>query len=422
MNLFATMKQLSGKWKYYLLICLPVIINLGNPRWSSVFVIFLSLSWILEGGLKEKFQRGLRSPLFIGFFLLFLCYPMSLLYTEHLGNGWFNVEKHLSFLFIPLIILTSEITKKHVDQILDFFVYSLVVLLVFCLLVAIHSYLMTGETEVRVGEIIANKFQYYGFVRAIPGWHPTYIAMYLNLAIAIMVVKTAESWRVAGNNIKWLQIMILLFCVVSVLLLSSMAGIVSLVIVLLFLSSYLLIKYRKKRVLIIFIVVFTAVTGGTAIIDNRISESFKSFYFDEIKPTDDQSERNNLTIRLAKWETSFEVIRDNFWFGVAPGDTKYELYKGYMKNQYTYLASKKYNAHNQYLEIMLAFGIVGFSIFTFICGYCLFRGFSEKNLLLITVIFVVGLTCVSESILDRQQGIMFFSLFLPLLTIRGKNN
>ena len=416
------MTQLSGKLKYYLLCCLPVFINIGNPRWISVLVILLSLTWILEGGLREKFKKAFNNPLFIGFFLLFVLYPFSLLYTEHIENGLFNVEKHLSFLFIPLIVISSEITKKRALQLLDIFNYSLVFLLLFCFMVALHSYFVTGEAEVMVSEILVNKFQYYGLVRAIPGWHPTYIAMYLIFVIVIHVIRLIEDWKVMSYENRFVKILILSICLIFIALLSSMAGIFTLLVVILFLASYTLLKYKKKRIFIFFILAIAAVFGTALLLNNRFSHSIQSFYTNEIKATDDYEIRNNLTIRMAKWETSLEVISDNYWFGVAPGDSKYELYRKYVENKYDYLASKKYNAHNQYLEILLAFGIVGLSIFLFICGYCLYVGFREKNLLLISIIIVIGLFCLSESILDRQQGIMFFSFFLPFLNTYQKEN
>ena len=406
----------SGKAKQFLFYLTPLTISIGNPRWAGAVIILLSFFWIMEGGHAEKFNGWKSNYPLVGFILFFSLYPVSLLYTEHFDNGLFNIEKHLSYLFVPLVVLTSTTSKQAISWALGIFSYSLVFLLVFCFLVALHGFYVTGETQVLINEIVVSRFQYYGLASAMPGWHPTYVAMYANFALAYLFLKTLNHWNEIGPSIKFINIGSIIVIIVSVLFLSSFMGIMVLIITVIFCAFYALVKFRRKRAIILSIVLISGVAIGVFALDNRISDSIKDLLNDKMEATDEQSERNTLTIRLAKWSTSIDIIKSNIIFGVGPGDAPFELYEMYKIRGHDYLAEHKYNPHNQYLEILLSFGLIGFMIFIFLYGNFLKLALKGKNVLLLILLIIIGLTGFTESILERQQGVLFFSFFMPLLS------
>ena len=410
------------KVKNIALILVAILIPVGNPRWSGMSVIIITLLWLIEGDFRLKLTRLKSNPVLIAFILLFLLYPISLLYTEHQLNGLFNVEKHLAFLFLPLVIFTSELNEKNVRYAMNAFIYTGTFLMFFCILVAMHDYLVTGNIEVQIGQNISNKFLYYGLVRAIPGWHPIYIAMIMNLSVIFYLNKIVKNWKNIPISYKVLLGSAILFSVISILLLNALSGILTLIFIGILSMIYFILKVGKKRLLIAGLILVAGSSAAILSFNRPFREKISAVFTDKLEPTDDAGKRNALSIRLAKWDAGLLVVRENPLFGVGPGDAKYELYKAYQKKKYLYLAEMQYNAHNQYFEFLIAFGLVGFSIYLFIIFHCGVIAVRRRDLLLMSCIIILILAGFSESILDRQQGVLFFSFLVPLILKRNTSN
>src|SRR5690606_7010795 len=67
--------------------------------------------------------------------------------------------------------------------------------------------------------------------------------------------------------------------------------------------------------------------------------------------TDIQSERNLLTIRLAKWSVYYDIFASSPVLGTTLGDVADIRKKKYTERGFDDLALHNYNAHNQYMEI-----------------------------------------------------------------------
>jgi O-antigen ligase len=74
----------------------------------------------------------------------------------------------------------------------------------------------------------------------------------------------------------------------------------------------------------------------------------------------------------------------------------------------------EHNAHNQYLQTWMENGLPGLMLFLF----CLLFPFLEKKLTSTHIVFLLifSLMCLTESIGERQKGIVFFTLFQTLFT------
>jgi O-antigen ligase len=124
---------------------------------------------------------------------------------------------------------------------------------------------------------------------------------------------------------------------------------------------------------------------------------------------------NSTNIRIIIWKSSVHLIKENFWFGVGTGDVTDELVKDYSNNSFNIGIKKRYNAHNQYLQVWLAYGLVGFSLFTL--SFAMYWQMAIKNFDVIYLIFLLIMTIVflTESYLQTQSGVVFFAFFNTLL-------
>jgi O-antigen ligase len=86
------------------------------------------------------------------------------------------------------------------------------------------------------------------------------------------------------------------------------------------------------------------------------------------------------------------------------------------------MAKERFNAHNQFLEVLLENGIIGLIIFISIFVCMFYIAFSNKNLLYIMFILMTLMFFMFETVLYRLAGVSFFSLFSFLLIHGDKKN
>lgn len=125
-----------------------------------------------------------------------------------------------------------------------------------------------------------------------------------------------------------------------------------------------------------------------------------------------KKEWNSVSFRLLEWSGSLEELKKSWLLGVGTGDSQTTLQAYYTKYS-TADFVKGYNAHNQYLQTTLELGVIGLLLLLI----CIFRPiFASFQLQPAHVAFAIlfGLMCFTESVLARQKGIVFFTMFQSL--------
>ena len=115
--------------------------------------------------------------------------------------------------------------------------------------------------------------------------------------------------------------------------------------------------------------------------------------------------------RLEYWKNSWQIIQDNWLFGVGTGDVEKEILKMYDKRHSPLELERRHRTHNSYLTFWLTFGIFG--LLYFIYFQLDFLRFQLKNKQVLGVLFIlIALaTFFFEDTLETQMGITFFALF-----------
>ena len=128
------------------------------------------------------------------------------------------------------------------------------------------------------------------------------------------------------------------------------------------------------------------------------------------------SKRNtsSANLRVIKWKSALEVFQSNFLVGVGTGDVNEELVKEYTRKNFYWGIRDKYNAHNQYLEIAIALGIVGLVVWLLNLAVPFYNSLIAKEYLYTEFIFIFSLSCLTESMLCAQKGVVFYAFFNSL--------
>jgi O-antigen ligase len=375
------------------------------------------ICWLYNRDFKNILTEAKQPQVLLPLALYFLI-AAGVFYAEHTGKALSGLSTQISYALFPIIIGTSSIVnKKLLDRAKLVFTISTCFFIFIAIGFAIFDTFRTGEQTVLVGESLYSTYKSFGLTRVFENWHPTYVSMFANLSIAFLIQQCINHYTKRNLIITVILVCFLFICQV---LLNSLIAFIALFFILVYyvfsLSKYLNIsnKLKQSALLIIFLGAFCFFYYNPFKI-----EKISSLKNREFKVTDNQSERNLLTMRMAKWSTHVDIFKKNLLAGATYGDINFERKETYEAKGYNDLAQYNYNAHNQYLEIFATYGIIGGLLFLSMLFTPLLH--NRKYSVLIPFLLITTITFLTESILVRQQGILFFMFFYALYTHRNSH-
>ena len=121
--------------------------------------------------------------------------------------------------------------------------------------------------------------------------------------------------------------------------------------------------------------------------------------------------------RIQVWSTTWNLIQKQPLLGTGTGDVKDELIKSYRASGFNFAADHQFNAHNQFLQSWLALGIFGLFLLASLFIIPIVSFWRKKELLMIIFLVVSYFNLLVESMLEKQDGVVFFALFYSLFLL-----
>jgi len=119
----------------------------------------------------------------------------------------------------------------------------------------------------------------------------------------------------------------------------------------------------------------------------------------------------SLSQRIEFTRASFHIIGQHPWFGVGTGDVPQAFSKAYDEIQSPLKEEFRFRAHNQYLAIAVAFGLVGLAFFLFVLFYPWFSSRKNHTYLYMVFLTIMLLSMFPEDTLETQAGASLFAFF-----------
>jgi O-antigen ligase len=108
--------------------------------------------------------------------------------------------------------------------------------------------------------------------------------------------------------------------------------------------------------------------------------------------------------------------------GYGIGDYNDKLSIKNKEEGYINLFEERYNAHNQYLSFLLIGGVLCLFSFLFMIYENIIKAIHTNNHVLVLIITLFGIVMLTENILERENGVIFFSLFLNFFGLKNYYN
>ncbi|WP_158655208.1 O-antigen ligase family protein [Flavivirga eckloniae] len=312
-------------------------------------------------------------------------------------EGLKNVKQNLPFLIFPLVFSSIKLEEKNSSIILKYFSFSVLIAAFFALSKALFFKINN----------IGNYF-FFDQLAIILDKHTTYFALFVIVTIIYFLYEATKlSWKK-----KMLILLLLAFSLLVLYMLSTRISVLGLIAVLLIYSFQF--QTNKKSPIRSIILMLTCLSLLFVYLTPNFQKRFNSKSPDGIDISDMGS-------RVTHWKGVVNRIgNENVVFGSGTGDGHDGLYEEYLKLDFKTGYSYKYNAHNQYLEVILFFGFIGLLLFLFILYVILRKCIKKRDYVSFSVICVFMIFMITESILERHSGIVLFSFLISMIAV--KNN
>jgi len=130
----------------------------------------------------------------------------------------------------------------------------------------------------------------------------------------------------------------------------------------------------------------------------------------------------SLSQRIEYTRASFHLIGRHPWFGVGTGDVPQAFSQAYDELRSPLKEEFRFRAHNQYLAIAVAFGLVGLAFFLFVLLYPWCASRRNHTYLYMVFLTIMLLSMFPEDTLETQAGATLFAFFTALLLMAGRNS
>jgi len=375
---------------------------------SSVLIIIATANCLINKDFKNNLKQLFINKISISFLLFFGLIVISALFRTNQTSAISNVERRLSFLVFPLIF-SGGVTLNQVKKIVLSFCFGTLIVMFYCIAVAIYK---TKTTE------NLDAFFYHNLSAAV-SLNAIYLSIYCVFSIFALLYYYNDLEKTYK---KWVMMMII-FLSASVILLSSKNLLIVLVIGILF---FLVKRFKTGNkflfLLPILLVLFTQIKPVKERFLTEINANMNVIKQDTFRY---DTPFTGLTLRLVIWKNSITILNENnaWLLGVGIGNFQDLLNKKYVqKGMYTGNVELGdtgywgYNTHNQWVETMLALGIVGLLILITILCLIFHHYLQQKQVLGLFLFFILISVSLTESVISANKGIVFFTFFLLLFS------
>jgi O-antigen ligase len=415
---FNTLKAVLGRLDFVLFF----VVLFSLPFGKSIFVPLL-FGWLCAVLLSYLVKRDYSVDRFKGLLilpiLLYLLHIIGVAQSTNLEGGFFDMQMKLSLLLLPLLYpYQRESYKSNWRNFLWIFVAG-------CAVASLYyfGYAAYRSCSVVDGLLAFNPIPKYGWNNYFLSTefsyliHPSYLALYLLVALLIIGVELSRLWK-RRARIKIAVTFFTLFLVSALIMLESRAGILGFCLLAFVWLLYLV--FAKQRY-IVGVGVLVALFGLTYFVFtkfDRLANTAKSLQTTAVAGIKNQSKEDGTAIRFWIWKSALSVVKEHPVWGVGTGDVRDELQKQYESKGMAISAQYRHNAHDQYLETWLGVGVFGLMALLAMFIAPLWVGIKRRDWLLVGFICLCSVSFMFESMLNSVMGVGFFAIFYTMLVSR----
>jgi O-antigen ligase len=386
------------------------------PLASSLLSIALFAWWLVVTPQKKPASKSDRWLVML-FCSLYLLVLLGTLYSENKQEAVFKLQQKSPLFVFPVVFGCSRVLDGgSLWRIGRAFCLLTFIGCMGCLLNGLFLYMQTGSTQKLTGyEMVILK-----------DMSPFILALLCVISSIILAQEFYQrSYKFSYE--KGAAIFLLLFFFLFLLLLGNRNTLMSWAIA----AAFYLLRIIQSRLWRVLIPIGLLVALAVAVV---VNPSLRRQWNDLV----DVSEHNSIpldedkslgrdwggkAIRLAIWKCSADIIRENWLTGVGTGDAQQSLQEAYEQRKF-FFASRynTYNAHNQYIQETITYGIAGLLLLLACFLVPLFMQLKSDYPPYLLFLSSVILICFTESMLELSKGVIVYSFFNSIFVFTKRKN
>ena len=402
------------KW-LYLLGALWFVLNLpfqfDFPPTALGLMVF-GLGWILRRDWRSFFRSCLSNPPWLLVFALFCWIALGTTYTENSANGLRELLLKVPMIGWPLVLVGMEKRLSiHRNTILKAFVWSMLLSSLLLLFLAIRDFVFTGESTVF-------------FYKALFRWEMVpihYFALFLSFSAALSLdwTMSRRSKGKTGAAIGWSLALLLFICMLAL----SAVRIQWLVLPFLLIVVWIKHLRSDRRLALpgaILLISAALAFSLSPVVQKRLQESLV-----EWQARNDKIDGFQTNERYYLWSHGMAMIAERPILGYGTGGGNDALNRSLFHEKASFwdgeemrpLNERRYNFHSAYLQHLGNHGVPGLLLLLLLLLYPLFKYRRPIELSGQLFLWACLLSFTTESMLQRQAGLFFFSFFYAWLIV-----
>jgi O-antigen ligase len=369
-------------------------------RFYTTLILYLIIITTILDLSKEKL-RSIPHQFWI-FQIVFLISVSGYFYSHNKSVGGFLIERQLAILIFPLIIpLAIKITKERINALIITFTISCTLSILILFGYALFSLYEIHEPFSR---LFSSTFFNHNFSSPI-GIHAGYLSIYISLCLIFILTKYSTSTRQQKVMIAFT----LLILTIGLLFLAARNVLIYTVIIVLFVYPF---YYVKKKALYFLMSLLIIGSSSLFIINNDfLKNRFSINLLEDINFNKSKQNILEMEPRSQRWLLGIELIKKRPLIGYGTGDEIDNLKIKYKEQGYIISYLESFNAHNQYLSILIKHGIFGLIIFLVAFYYYFKSSIQSNSFMYFVFLFGICFSFLTENVLDSNKGIFFFAIF-----------
>jgi len=372
----------------------------------SLFSILFIVLWLYEGNFKQKWILIKTNKVLITFLLFIVFSALSIVWTENIADA----KRPLRMLtyFLTLYIVATSIKKEYIYYIITSFLFGMF-----------------------ISEIISYGvyFEWWQFKNATPE-NPSPFMYHIDYSVFLAFTSIVLLNRIASKYylVKEKIILFLFFVTVTGNLfigvgrtgqVAFIAGII--------VMSIMHFKFSYKSIISSILLISVIFTLAYNMSDNFNRRAHQAL--GDVNKIQNMDFKSSWGIRVAFWQTTYEVMKDNPLIGVGIGDymdaTKNEVMQAkYSSKMYDKEFMSTNTPHNQYLLIALQSGLIGLFLFLSFIFYFMNLSIQNSEWKELSILFLTIFTvsCIADTFFMQQFTIALFAFFIGLFVATSQEN
>ncbi len=407
------LKECKSSWQFGAIILLFISIPLPYAYSNIALALFFLTSF--QDITKTRISASVTALIPV---VIFLLMAFSVLWSISPDTSLKALGKNIPFLLIPLAFIIKPITSIQVSKLLHYYSYSMVGFTIYYIIRATIRYCALYNRDV---------FFYHELVTK--DVNAIHVSLYFSIAFFYFLTKFSRAAFLClvllGSSIVLLSsknIIIVVFILATVQFffcnrlsfrkrIIVTTALISILAFIVFLQPTL-----RERFMIEIKTAFTENTVNTNISDNTgkvynisIREAWENerFEYNDYFP--------GTAFRVYQARIFFEILREDpmVLAGYGLNATESKIKEKAVKYN-IYPAYGTFNFHNQYIQFFAELGFFGLILLLLMLGFNIKNAIQAKDFVHIAFAILTITLFLTESLLSRQRGIIFFVLFYCL--------